>query len=209
MIFFQELYNVFFYFLEFLIAAFAIGVLVEKNIVSSAFFLGGFFVGIAGLYMVLDAEFLALAQIFIYVGAINVLILFFVMLIDVEEDASLTLNNVIKKENFLPITTLFASIAFFGGSLRLITQNFSLSNFVFDQPHRFLVSDLSEISIHLFKEYLLPFELLSVLLLVVLVGTVYIAKNELTPSEKDDFNELVSIPKKEPYLQSKNFISKG
>nr|AID67435.1 subunit 6 of NADH-plastoquinone oxidoreductase [Prasinococcus sp. CCMP1194] len=209
MIFFQELYSFFFYFLEFLIGVFAIGVLVEKNIVSSAFFLGGFFVGIAGLYMILDAEFLALAQIFIYVGAINVLILFFVMLIDVEDVEMISTNSSVTKDSVLKFVTFFASIAFFAGSAKLIIQNFSLSNFVFDQQHRFLVSDLSEISIHLFKEYLLPFEFLSVLLLVVLIGTVYIAKDQITKSIGQDLESTFSISKKDPYIQSKNFISKG
>ena len=54
----------------------AIGVVLFSNIVYSAFLLGGVFISIAGMYLLLNADFVAAAQILIYVGAVNVLILF-------------------------------------------------------------------------------------------------------------------------------------
>ena len=67
----------------------ALGVVLFSNIVYSAFMLAGVFVSIAGLYLLLNADFVAAAQLLVYVGAINVLILFAIMLVN-------------KQENFVP-----------------------------------------------------------------------------------------------------------
>ncbi len=63
----------------------ALGVVLLKNIVYSAFLLGGTFVSIAGLYILLNADFVAAAQVLIYVGSVNVLILFGIMLVNKRE----------------------------------------------------------------------------------------------------------------------------
>ena len=59
----------------------ALGVVLLSNIVYSAFLLGGVFMAVAGLYLLLNASFVAAAQVMIYVGAINVLILFAICLL--------------------------------------------------------------------------------------------------------------------------------
>ncbi|MEB3150859.1 MAG: NADH-quinone oxidoreductase subunit J, partial [Sphaerospermopsis sp.] len=64
----------------------ALGVVLFSNIVYSAFLLGGVFISMAGLYLLLNGDFVAAAQILIYVGAINVLILFAIMLVNKRQD---------------------------------------------------------------------------------------------------------------------------
>ena len=64
----------------------ALGVVLLENIVYSAFLLGGVFMSVAGLYLLLNASFVAAAQVLVYVGAINVLILFAIMLVNKKED---------------------------------------------------------------------------------------------------------------------------
>ena len=64
----------------------ALGVVLFSNIVYSAFLLGGVFMSISGLYLLLNADFVATAQVLIYVGAVNVLILFAIMLVNKRED---------------------------------------------------------------------------------------------------------------------------
>ncbi|XTZ20805.1 MAG: NADH-quinone oxidoreductase subunit J, partial [cyanobacterium endosymbiont of Rhopalodia fuxianensis] len=59
----------------------SLGFVLLSNIVYSAFLLGGVFISIAGIYILLNADFVAVAQVLIYVGAINVLILFAIMLV--------------------------------------------------------------------------------------------------------------------------------
>jgi len=63
----------------------AIGVVLLPNIVYSAFLLGGVFLSVAGLYLMLNASFVAAAQVLVYVGAVNVLILFAIMLVNKKE----------------------------------------------------------------------------------------------------------------------------
>ena len=64
----------------------ALGVVLLNNIVYSAFLLGGVLVSMSGFYLLLNADFIAAAQILIYVGAVNVLILFAIMLVNKRED---------------------------------------------------------------------------------------------------------------------------
>ena len=63
----------------------ALGVVLFNNIVYSAFTLGGVFISIAGIYILLNADFVSAAQVLIYVGAVNVLILFAIMLVNKQE----------------------------------------------------------------------------------------------------------------------------
>lgn len=64
----------------------ALGVVLLDNVVYSAFLLGGVFLSIAGLYILMNADFVSAAQILIYVGAVNVLILFAIMLVAYQGD---------------------------------------------------------------------------------------------------------------------------
>ena len=64
----------------------SLGVVLLGNIVYSAFLLGGVFMAVAGLYLLLNASFVAAAQVLVYVGAVNVLILFAIMLVNKKEE---------------------------------------------------------------------------------------------------------------------------
>ena len=64
----------------------ALGVVLLESIVYSAFLLCGVFLSIAGLYLLLNASFVAAAQVLVYVGAVNVLIIFAIMLVNKKED---------------------------------------------------------------------------------------------------------------------------
>ena len=66
----------------------ALGVILLENIVYSAFLLGGVFMSVAGFYLLLNASFVAAAQVLVYVGAVNVLIIFAIMLVNKKEDRS-------------------------------------------------------------------------------------------------------------------------
>ena len=71
----------------------ALGVILLENIVYSAFLLGGVFMSVAGLYLLLNASFVAAAQVLVYVGAVNVLIIFAIMLVNKKEDMK-PINNI-------------------------------------------------------------------------------------------------------------------
>ena len=66
----------------------SLGVVLLESIVYSAFLLGGVFLSVAGLYLLLNASFVAAAQILVYVGAVNVLIIFAIMLVNKKEEVT-------------------------------------------------------------------------------------------------------------------------
>jgi NAD(P)H-quinone oxidoreductase subunit 6 len=150
----------------------ALGVVLSSNIVYSAFLLGGVFISIAGLYLLLNASFIAAAQILIYVGAINVLILFAIMLVN-------------KTEEFAPVKggwvrTLTTSIVCLGlfallGTTMLTTPWPISTVAAAGDQSIYLIGE------HFFTDYLLPFELASVLLLMAMIGAIVLARRDLIP----------------------------
>lgn len=154
----------------------ALGVVLIPNIVYSAFLLGGVFISMSGLYFLLNADFVATAQILIYVGAVNVLILFAIMLVNKREDFAPVPQAWIRRSATAVVCVgLFALL----GTMILSTP-WVLSTQV-------AAGDASIVTIgkHFFSDYLLPFELASVLLLIALIGAIILARRELIPEETD------------------------
>jgi NAD(P)H-quinone oxidoreductase subunit 6 len=156
----------------------ALGVVLSPSIVYSAFMLGGVFISMAGLYLLLNGDFVAAAQVLIYVGAVNVLILFAIMLVN-------------KRQNFVPFPNSWVRKALTGVvSLGLFGL---LSTMVLATPWAYSTTPASTqgsivlIGEHFFTDFLLPFELASILLLMAMVGAIILARREylpdLTPSE--------------------------
>lgn len=153
----------------------ALGVVLLTNIVYSAFLLGGVFISIAGLYLLLNADFVAAAQVLIYVGAVNVLILFAIMLVNKREDFAPIANRWIRQgATALVCAGLFALL-----STMVLATPWSI------YAGAAVVSDNSvvEIAKHFFSDFLLPFELASVLLLMAMVGAIILARRDYIPEE--------------------------
>ncbi|MEH1942230.1 MAG: NADH-quinone oxidoreductase subunit J [Nostoc sp.] len=151
----------------------AIGVVLFSNIVYSAFMLGGVFISIAGIYLLLNADFVAAAQILIYVGAVNVLILFAIMLVNKRQNFVAFPNSWVRKA-----LTGIVSVGLFG----------LLSTMVLATPWAYSAAPVAggESSIvligeHFFTDFLLPFELASILLLIAMVGAIILARREYLP----------------------------
>ena len=149
----------------------ALGVILFENIVYSAFLLGGVFMSVAGLYLLLNASFVAAAQVLVYVGAVNVLIIFAIMLVN-------------KKEDLKPIDNLNSrriistSICFTLLSL-LIRVDLS-SIWELASPNSSIGEESTiRIGEHLFSDYLLPFEVASVLLLMAMIGAIVLARRDV------------------------------
>ncbi|NJN20731.1 MAG: NADH-quinone oxidoreductase subunit J [Leptolyngbya sp. RL_3_1] len=167
----------------------ALGVVLLANIVYSAFLLGGVFMSIAGLYLLLNAGFVAAAQVLVYVGAVNVLILFGIMLVN-------------KQEDFKPVARAWLGKAATGavcvGLFALLTT------MVFGTPWALSaetpVGDGATVLIgmHLFSDFLLPFELASVLLLMALVGAIILARREYIPDEpvEASVSDALTLPER-------------
>jgi NAD(P)H-quinone oxidoreductase subunit 6 len=151
----------------------ALGVVLFANIVYSAFLLGGVFISISGLYILLNADFVAAAQILIYVGAVNVLILFAIMLVNKREDFSNVPRRWIRNAS-----TAVVCIGLFGllGTMILITP-WSIAS----TSPAVIENTTIEIGKHFFSDFLLPFELASVLLLIAMIGAIVIARRDFIP----------------------------
>ncbi|NJL84959.1 MAG: NADH-quinone oxidoreductase subunit J [Leptolyngbyaceae cyanobacterium SM1_1_3] len=152
----------------------ALGVVLLENIVHSAFLLGMVFISISGLYILLNAGFVAAAQILIYVGAVNVLILFGIMLVNKQEAFKSMPNAWLGKLTTAGVCAgLFALL-----SSMVVATPWAISSEI-------AAGELSVILIgeHFFSDFLLPFELASVLLLMALVGAIVLARREYLPDE--------------------------
>jgi NAD(P)H-quinone oxidoreductase subunit 6 len=169
----------------------ALGVVLLSNIVHSAFLLAGVFIGIAGLYLLLNADFVATAQILIYVGAVNVLILFAIMLVNKQEDFSELPNRWIRNAaTGLVCIGLFALL----GTMVLVTPWTIDSNFV-----AAIENTTVAIGEHFFSDFLLPFELASVLLLMAMIGAIVLARRDLIPEimvTKDTVSTSLTLPER-------------
>lgn len=156
----------------------ALGVVLLVNIVHSAFLLAGVFISIAGMYLLLNADFVAAAQVLIYVGAVNVLILFAIMLVNKREDFKPVANAWIRKgATALVCVGLFALL----GTMVLSTP------WAITSPPVAGDSSIVLIGLHFFSDFLLPFEVASLLLLVALVGAIVLARREFLV--EDDVSE--------------------
>ena len=151
----------------------ALGVVLFANIVYSAFLLGGVFISMAGIYILLNADFVSAAQILVYVGAVNVLILFAIMLVNKREDFKPLKNNWFRQGSTAlvcgGIFTLLSTVA--------IATPWQISTVA---P---LASSIVPLAKHFFTDFLLPFELASVLLLMAMVGAIILARRDFMPED--------------------------
>ena len=168
----------FFYGLGGLAIACSLLVILKKNPVSSAFSLVMVFFAFAGIYALLDAHLIAALQIFVYAGAIMVLFIFVIMLLNADVpsfDLGRTHMGVRVVAGVLSIALLCLFIwAFSKTALTGPVAEVSAEKIEAAGGNTQVVSEL------MFSEYILPFELTSVLLLAAIIGAVAIAKRKLT-----------------------------
>jgi len=148
----------------------ALGVVFLENIVYSAFLLGGVFMAVAGLYLLLNASFVAAAQVLVYVGAVNVLILFAIMLVNQKEEMSPIKGLRLRK-------FLSGGVCF--GLLALLIRVDITTPWPLPGPSNVGEEATLRIGEHLFTDYLLPFELASVLLLMAMIGAIVLARRDV------------------------------
>ncbi|MFC2037310.1 NADH-quinone oxidoreductase subunit J [Chloroflexota bacterium] len=145
----------------------AVGSVTVRNLFHAALFLVLSFVGVAGYYILLEAELLAMVQLLVYVGAISILIIFAIML------SQRLMSSEVKARNEQWAIALFAAVALFAVLVFILLQ--------VSWPTTLAVAPenaIQQLGIALVSpdQFLLVFEVASVLLLVALVGAVIIAR---------------------------------
>ncbi len=172
-----------FFALAFLIIASSVFVVSSKNIFHSAIFLVLALFGVAGIFVLLNAPFLAAAQVLIYVGAVSMLMIFAVMLTARIADTGLRHTN----------EQVGTGMLVSGGLLAVIL--YSLYNTPFEVSTGKVAEGAGRtLGQLLLTKWVLPFEIVSVLLLAALIGAVVIAKKDST-AKPDAAKRPIPLPK--------------
>ena len=166
-----------FYLFAVLAVACSLGVIGQRNPMYSVLLLIGSFVALAGLYVGLDSPFVAVTQIVVYAGAIMVLFLFVVMLLnapreDVAPGAQLPIPGGVKVVGSLLATAMGAMLLW--ALSRLVSTPIPA-----DAQAASRVASVRDIGLMLFRDHAFAFEVTSILILVAMVGAVVLAKKTI------------------------------
>lgn len=162
-----------FYVLAVIAVVSALMVVSLKNLVHTVLSLALMLLSVAGLYLTLNAEFLALVQVLIYIGAIVILFIFLIML-------TLKITNSHLKQSNNRV------IAFIVSCLLFILLTVVFNNTVWNVTSHIEIPDtISEIGRLLLTTYVLPFELVSLVLLGALIGVIVIARRDGEPNKEN------------------------
>ena len=161
-----------FWFFAVLMLAFGAAVVVNSNPVASALSLVVSFLGLAALFMSLDAYFIGIIQIRVYAGAVMVLFLFLIMLLDLRAEK-------IRKINWLASAGGVAVGLALAVQIFYVVGNFRFARQPFPPLARSTIDDVHNIGSLLFEKYNLPFQIIGVLVLVATIGVVVLSKREL------------------------------
>ena len=162
------LYEIGFWVLAVITVAAAFAVVLNRNPLVSALFLALTFLGASGLILLLDAPFLAFIQVLIYAGAIVVLFIYVIMLLDLAPERVRGTYGILAK--FLG-AAVFVSIV-----LALVFSLTGMGEKIFPQM-REGYSGVKALANELFLIYVVPFELISIVLLIGIIGAVLLVKN--------------------------------
>lgn len=163
-------------FLFYLFAAmtliFGVAVVVNRNPVASALSLVVSFLGLAALFVGLDAYFIAVIQVLVYAGAVMVLFLFIIMLLNIQGEERRKVNVPTYVGGGL------VSVAFIA-QLWLVLEKFSGGDAAFPPLSQKNVDDVRNVGTTLFSTHNLPFQVIGVLILVATIGVIVLSKREL------------------------------
>jgi NADH-quinone oxidoreductase subunit J len=158
---------IFFFVFAGLCLAGAINLLLQTHPINSALSLIVVMTSLAVLYLLLGAEFLAVAQVIVYAGAIMVLFTFVVMLLNAGREERTMGSRTWRAVGFPAVATIFAVIA----TVIVRAQGLGVAGLSYG------ITSTEELSKVLFTELLLPFEVTSVLILIAILGAVALARH--------------------------------
>lgn len=154
-----------------LMLVFGTAVIINRNPVASALSLVVSFLGLAALFMSLDAYFIGIIQVLVYAGAIMVLFLFIIMLLDLRAQKLRRINWIASAGGAAVALALMIQIFSVVGRFDAAKQPFPpLARTTSDDVHR--------IGFLLFENYNLPFQIIGIVILVATIGVVLLSKRE-------------------------------
>lgn len=190
----MDIYSILFWFLSAVAVACALGVILSRNPVNSVLFLILTFFAISGHYVLMNAQFLAIVNVIVYAGAIMVLFLFVIMLMNLNADVEPQKGQLVQLAGVISGGILFLVILAAIKSAKPETVDKTATDIG-------LIANLGKI---LFQKYVLPFEISSVLFLSAMIGAVVIGKKEdvIGASTRKEESGLAASHK--PELQAEN-----
>jgi NADH-quinone oxidoreductase subunit J len=141
----------------------------SRNPVTSAMFLVLTIISMAGLFVLLHAFFLAAVQIIVYAGAVIVLFLFVIMLLDLKEE----------QRRKIKLFGIVAGLISVGAIVTISLKALGAARLGADLPAPQIEGGTAALGKLLFTQYVLPFEVVSVLLLVAMIGVILLSKRDL------------------------------
>lgn len=162
-----------FYFLAVVTVGCGLMVIVQKNPVISALFLIMVMLCLAGIYLLMGAEFIAAIQVIVYAGAIMVLFLFVIMLLNLEKEVRALVKSPFQKLAALMLVGMLIGVLGF----TLFTAGKRMPDVAALAPGK--VTNTAAIAQLLFSRFLLPFEITSVILLIAIIGVILIGKKKV------------------------------
>ncbi len=151
---------------------FGAAVVINRNPIASALSLVICFMGLSALFMSLDAFFIGIIQVLVYAGAVMVLFLFIIMLLDLRVETRRKMNVVAVVGGSAVALAFFIQVYFVVGKLGAAKQPFP----PLGSPK---MDDVHNIGFLLFSNYNLPFQIIGVLVLVATIGVIVLSKREL------------------------------
>jgi NADH-quinone oxidoreductase subunit J len=164
----MNLYDTLFWFLSAVSVGCALGVILSRNPVNSVLFLVLTFVSISGHYILMNAQFLFIVNLIVYTGAIMVLFLFVIMLMNLNADVEPQKGQLVQLAGVVSGGVLF---------LVLLAAVKTASPVPIDKAS-IDIGLITNLGMVLFKDFVLPFEISSVLFLSAMIGAVVIGKKE-------------------------------
>ena len=185
--------EIIFYAFSLVLVAAAVAVITVRNPVSAALFLVLAFFSSAAIWMLLEVEFLAIILILVYVGAVMVLFLFVIMMLDI--------NLAPLKEGFisyLPVGIAVAAVMAFELLVVLWSKGrFNESAFPVPPPHPEDYSNTKAVGELLYTEYLLAFEVAGVILLVAIIAAIALTLRQRTGAKRQNPSMQVRVQRDE------------
>ncbi len=181
-----------FYFFATVLVLSALGVITSRNPVHAVLLLVLAFFTSAGLWLMLGAEFLAITLVLVYVGAVMVLFLFVVMMLDINLDRL--------REGFwkwFPFGALLALVMAAEVAMVLINKSFGIDQMPVPPPHAADYSNTKELGRLIYTEYVYAFELAAVILLVAMVAAIALTLRRRSGSKFLDPAQQVVVKRKD------------
>lgn len=180
--------QIIFYILSFFFVASSLMMIFSRNAARAVFFLVLGFFSAASIWILLEAEFLAITLILVYVGAVMVLFLFVIKMLNIDKS---TLRA--KFAGYLPLGLMVVLIVIVEMMLVLGGNQFGLEVVASPIKHSADYSNITALALQLYTTYVYPFELAAVLLLIAIIAAITLVHRKEIHRKKQDISEQVNV----------------